>query len=114
MSISNYAELKLLDTLRNVSLAVANTYIKLHTGDPGEDATANAATEDTRKVVTWDAAASGSIVTNSVAEWTAYLQLKRIRIGLCGMRPPLVTRCGLVLFLHLQPSLLVTLSKSPL
>ena len=70
MSISNYAELKLLDTLRNVSLAVANTYIKLHTGDPGEDATANAATEATRKVVTWDAAASGSIVTNSVAEWT--------------------------------------------
>jgi hypothetical protein len=50
---------------------VANTYIKLHTGDPGEDATANAATEATRKVVTWDAAASGSIVTNSVAEWTS-------------------------------------------
>ena len=55
---------------RQAPLAVANTYIKLHTGDPGEDATANAATEDTRKVVTWDAAASGSIVTNSVAEWT--------------------------------------------
>ncbi len=70
MSISNYAELKLLDTLRNVSLAVANTYIKLHTGDPGEAALNNAATEATRKVVTWSAASSGSIVTNSVAEWT--------------------------------------------
>lgn len=70
MSISNYAELKLLDTLRNVSFSVANTYIKLHTGDPGEAATSNAATEATRKVVTWSAAASGSIVTSSVAEWT--------------------------------------------
>lgn len=69
MSISNYAELKLLDTLRNVSLAVSNTYIKLHTGDPGEDALNNAATEATRKVVTWAAAASGSIATNSIAEW---------------------------------------------
>ncbi len=70
MSISNYAELKLLDTLRNVSLAVANTYIKLHLGAPGEDALNNAAAETTRKVVTWSAASSGSIVTSSVAEWT--------------------------------------------
>jgi hypothetical protein len=26
-----------------------NVYVKLHTGDPGEDATSNAATETTRK-----------------------------------------------------------------
>jgi hypothetical protein len=70
MSISNYAENKLLDTLRAQSFSVSNTYIKLHTGDAGEAGTDNAATEATRKVVTWDAAASGSIATSSVAEWT--------------------------------------------
>lgn len=70
MSISNYAENKLLETLGNTSFAVANTYIKLHTGDPGEAGTSNAATETTRKVVTWNAASSGSMATAALAEWT--------------------------------------------
>lgn len=70
MSISNYAENMLLDTLRNQSFAVANTYVKLHTGDPGEAGTNNAATEATRKVVTWSAASSGSMATSGTAEWT--------------------------------------------
>ena len=38
MSISNYAENKLLDTLRGTAFSVSNAYLKLHTGDPGEDA----------------------------------------------------------------------------
>ncbi len=70
MSISNYAENKLLETLANTSFSVANTYIKLHTGDPGEAGTSNAATETTRKVVTWSAASSGSMATAALAEWT--------------------------------------------
>jgi hypothetical protein len=70
MSISNYAENKLLETLSNTSFSVANTYIKLHTGDPGEAGTDNAATNATRKVVTWSAAASGSMATAATAEWT--------------------------------------------
>jgi hypothetical protein len=70
MSISNYAEVALLDTLRNQSFAVAATYVKLHTGDPGEAGTSNAATEATRKAVTWSAASSGSISSSATLEWT--------------------------------------------
>lgn len=70
MSISNYAENALLDTLRNTSFAVANSYVKLHTGDPGEAGTSNAATETTRKVVSWSAAASGSMASSATLEWT--------------------------------------------
>lgn len=70
MTISNYAENKLLDTLRNQSFAVTTTYVKLHTGDPGEDATNNAAGEATRKAVTWSAASSGSLASSATLEWT--------------------------------------------
>lgn len=70
MSISNYAENALLDALRNVSLAVANTYIQLHLGDPGEDGTANPAAETTRKAVTFSAASSGSMASSATVEWT--------------------------------------------
>jgi hypothetical protein len=72
MSISNYAELKLLDhvTGRAAFTIPSNVYLKLHTGDPGEDATDNAATEDTRQVTAWSAAASGEIATSATVEWT--------------------------------------------
>lgn len=70
MSISNYAENKLLDTLRNQSFAVTTAYVKLHTGDPGEDATNNAATETSRKAVTWSAASGGSLASSGTLEWT--------------------------------------------
>lgn len=70
MSISNYAENKLLDTLGNTSFAVANSYVKLHTGDPGEDGTANAATETTRKLVSWSSASSGSKASSATLSWT--------------------------------------------
>jgi hypothetical protein len=72
MSISNYAELKLLDhvTGRAAFTIPSNVYLKLHTGDPGEDATNNAATETTRKVAAWSAASSGAIATSATVEWT--------------------------------------------
>lgn len=70
MTISNYAENALLDALRNVSFAVPATYIKLHLGDPGENGTSNAAAETTREAVSWNAAASGSIVSSATVEWT--------------------------------------------
>ena len=72
MSISNYAELKLLDHVsgRAAFTIPSNVYLKLHTGDPGEDATDNAATEDTRQVTAWSAAASGAIATSATVEWT--------------------------------------------
>ena len=72
MTISNYAELKILDHLTGTASWTAPTsvYLKLHTGDPGEDCTANPATETTRKAVTFSAAASGSITSSATVEWT--------------------------------------------
>ena len=72
MSISNYAELKILDhtTGRAAWTMPSNVYVKLHLGDPGEAATSNAAVETTRKVAAWSAAASGAIVTSATMEWT--------------------------------------------
>lgn len=70
MSISNYAELKLLDTLGNTSFAVTTAYVKLHTGDAGEDGTNNAATEATRKAVSWSAASAGSKSSSATLSWT--------------------------------------------
>ena len=70
MSISNYAENKLLDTIGGTSFSVTNAYLKLHTGDPGEDATANAATEATRQAVSFSAASGGSMASSGTVEWT--------------------------------------------
>jgi hypothetical protein len=70
MSISNYAELALLNTLRNTSFAVAATYVKLHTGDAGEAGTSNAASETTRKAISFSAASSGSMASSATVEWT--------------------------------------------
>ena len=73
MSISNYAELKLLDHITGKAgySTPANVYIKLHTGDSGEDGTLNAAANTLRKVTTWAVAASGSISTSATLEWTS-------------------------------------------
>jgi hypothetical protein len=72
MSISNYAELKILDHLtgRASWTAPSTVYIKLHTGDPGEEGTSNAATNTDRKSASWSAASSGSIATSATLEWT--------------------------------------------
>jgi hypothetical protein len=70
MSITNYAELALLNTLRNVSFTVTGTWLKLHTGDPGEDASANAAVNTSRQSVSFSAAASGSMASSATVSWT--------------------------------------------
>lgn len=71
MSISNYAELKLLDAFRNVSFAVANVYVKLHLGDPGEDGTSNPAVNTSRQAVTFNAAAAGAMSSSATVTWTS-------------------------------------------
>jgi hypothetical protein len=55
MSISNYAELKILEhtTGKTAWTMPTNVYVKLHLGDPGEAT-----------------AASGAIATSSTIEWT--------------------------------------------
>lgn len=74
MSIANYAELKLLDAVFNASttgggLPTGDVYIKLHTGDPGEDCDQNAATETTRQQVSMGAASGGSCASDADATW---------------------------------------------
>lgn len=76
MSLSNYAENAFANSLRgggngvNVT-APAALYAKLHTGDPGEDGTANAATETTRKAVEFGAASNGVVSLSNTPSWTS-------------------------------------------
>jgi hypothetical protein len=72
MSISNYAELKILEhtTGKTAWTIPTNVYIKLHTADSGEAGTTAAASETTRKVAAWATASSGSIATSATLEWT--------------------------------------------
>jgi hypothetical protein len=72
MSISNYAENKILEhtTGKTAWTMPTTVYLKLHTADPGEAATTAAAGETTRKSVSWASAASGSIASSATVEWT--------------------------------------------
>lgn len=72
MSLSNFSENNLLKVFKNEAPTKAeHTYVKLHTGDPGEEGTANAATEATRKEITWGAVSAGAIESSNTPEWTA-------------------------------------------
>ena len=75
MSMSNYLEDAIGNALRGGGngtsfTAPAAIYTKLHTGDPGEDGTANAAGETTRKATTFGASSGGVITSNALVEWT--------------------------------------------
>lgn len=63
MSITDYGETFLLEKLP------ATMYVKLHTGDPGEAGSLNAASESTRKAVTFAAAVANTRASSSAAEW---------------------------------------------
>jgi len=62
----------LLDALGNATnyTAPTATYVKLHTGDPGASAASNAATETTRKAVSFAAASAGSMASDADVTWT--------------------------------------------
>ena len=69
--LSSYLANSFLDALGNAtSFSVTTVYIKLHTGDPGANGTANAATETTRKEVTFAAASGGAIASDAAVTWT--------------------------------------------
>ena len=72
MSISNYAELKILEhtTGKTAWTMPTTVYVKLHTADAGEDGTTAAATNASRQSASWATAASGSIATNATITWT--------------------------------------------
>jgi hypothetical protein len=68
--ITDYAETRLLNTLRNVSFAVAGTWIKLHTDDPGENATGNAALNTVRQPITFSAASGNTMSSSGTITWS--------------------------------------------
>jgi hypothetical protein len=69
--ISTYLANKWLDALgNNTAFSVTACYVKLHVGDPGTAGTANAATETTRKSVSFAAASNGSIASDADVTWT--------------------------------------------
>lgn len=50
-----------------------NTYVKLHTGDPGSAGTSNASANTTRVVMAWSAASSGSkAITTTLPKWASW------------------------------------------
>ena len=69
--LSAYLCNSFLDALgNNTSYAVTQVYIKLHVGDPGAAGTSNAATETTRKSVSFGAASTGAIASDADISWT--------------------------------------------
>lgn len=65
-NLTNYAENAIMD-----GTAMPTTlYVKLHIGDPGEDATANAAGETTRKSFTRTASSGGAASNAAEILWT--------------------------------------------
>lgn len=73
MSISNYLETKILDLVFNGTAysGQSTVYVKLHTGDPGEDGTANAAAHTTRAAVTFAAASGNTCASDAAATFTS-------------------------------------------
>lgn len=76
MSLSNYLENEWLKTLRGGAsgtnfTAPSAVYVKLHTGDPGEDGTSNAAGNTTRQAATFAAPSSGSMAISADVTWTS-------------------------------------------
>jgi 2-keto-4-pentenoate hydratase len=75
MSLSNFTETAVMDALFNNAsasgLTLANRYVKLHTGDPGETGTANPAGETTRKSLTGAATTNGVFTSTNDLTWTS-------------------------------------------
>jgi hypothetical protein len=71
VGISSYLANKWLDAVgNNASFAVGTAYISLAVGDPGAAGTSNAATETTRKSVSFAAASGGSMASDADVTWT--------------------------------------------
>lgn len=71
VGISSYLANEWLDAVGNAdSFSVATVYVSLAVGDPGANGTSNAATETTRKSVSFAAASSGSMASDAAVTWT--------------------------------------------
>lgn len=72
MSISNYAEAKILDAcFNNVTFAVATPFVSLHTADPGETGGSEVTGGSyARQAGSWAAASAGSIASDTTLNFT--------------------------------------------
>jgi len=75
VSASNYLENAFANALRGGGngssfTAPSAVYAKLHTGDPGEDGTSNAAGNTSRQAVEFGAASGGVISLTNTPSWT--------------------------------------------
>ena len=69
--ISSYLANAWLNALGNAtSFSVTTAYVKLHVGDPGAAGTSNAATETTRKSVSFATASNGALASDADVSWT--------------------------------------------
>ncbi len=74
MSYSDYLEDKINDAVcNNTAFVVAQVYVKLHTGDPGESGILAPAIETTRKAVSFGASVAGICTTDADVTWSAVL-----------------------------------------
>lgn len=70
-SISVATANSILDAICNATAySVATPYLQLHTAAPGASGTTAVATETTRKLVSFGAAASGAISNDAAITWT--------------------------------------------
>jgi hypothetical protein len=77
MSISNYLENAICNVLKNTTLTgIANVYVQLHTGDPGEDGTSNVLQKtgptnyDRSSAISLGTVTNGVVSTNANISWT--------------------------------------------
>jgi hypothetical protein len=69
--LSAYLANAFLDSVGNATaFSVSTAYVKLHVADPGANGTANAATETTRKLVSFSAASVGLLTSDAAITWT--------------------------------------------
>ena len=69
--LSAFAGNAIMDALGNATaFSVTTPYVKLHIGDPGAAGTLNAATETTRKSISFGASAAGVILNDVAITWT--------------------------------------------
>lgn len=73
LSAANLAN-KWLDMLAGTAFtAPTNTYVKLHTGDPGASGATAASANTTRVILAWSAASAGSkAITATLPQWAAW------------------------------------------
>jgi hypothetical protein len=73
MSISNYAELKILEhtTGKTAWTMPTTVYVQLHTADGGEAGTTSVASNTVRQSAAWSTASAGAIATSATITWTS-------------------------------------------